>query len=415
MVLVLVDALRPDHLGSYGYSKATSPNIDRLAREGSRYTRVYANAPWTRPSTASFLTGLNASRHRAESAKSKLPKNVTTLAERLRKRGWVTAGFVANGNGGSLAGLEKGFHLFRDPTNYYTKSKRGKTYNGLPRGELIVEDSLKWLKRQKNKNVFLFLFLVDPHDPYRAPRRLEKEFLPKGYKGKVRRTALWEYNNDYSPQEREAMISVYDASIRYADEALGKFFDGLKTQGRYDDSTIMVSADHGEGFGEHNFYLHAHHFWDEVVRIPLVIKGPQFKAGTVNNMLCDSIDVTRTLAQLGEAVHADLPGNSLLGVHAPGKVVISEYNEFGIRRQAAVNDSYKVIWQKPVDQKRFLEAVKRPEYFPSVSMDKEVVRIFNLKSDPMEKNDLLSGAPKEALKLLDTLRAFVNRSREQGS
>ena len=88
MVLVLVDALRPDHMGAYGYDKPTTPELDKLAAISTRYTRAYANAPWTRPSTASFLTGLNASRHRTETSKQKLPQDITTLAERF-KEGWV--------------------------------------------------------------------------------------------------------------------------------------------------------------------------------------------------------------------------------------------------------------------------------------------------------------------------------------
>ena len=89
--LILVDALRPDHMGVYGYDKPTTPEMDKVALQGTRYERAYVNAPWTRPSTASFLTGLNASRHKAETAKTKLPKSVTTLAERLNAAGWTTA------------------------------------------------------------------------------------------------------------------------------------------------------------------------------------------------------------------------------------------------------------------------------------------------------------------------------------
>ena len=175
--LILVDAMRPDHMGSYGYDKPTTPNLDVLATKGRRYTRMYVNAPWTRPSTTSFLTGLNASRHATETAKTKLPAKVKTLAGHLKKSGWMTAGFVANGNGGSLAGLEKGFDVFRDPTNTYTKKVRGKTYNGLPTGEFLIARTLEWLETVKTKKLFVFLFLVDPHDPYYAPPDLEKKFV----------------------------------------------------------------------------------------------------------------------------------------------------------------------------------------------------------------------------------------------
>ena len=413
IVLVLVDALRPDHMGAYGYDKNTSPNLDRLASEGTLYTRAYVNAPWTRPSTASFLTGLNASRHGVETARDRLSSKVVTLTERLGEVGWKSAGFVANGNGGSLARLQQGFDIFRDPTNAYTRKKRGKTYNGLPRGEFLVRKALQHLSRSTAKKEFLFLFLVDPHDPYGAPPRLEKRFLGE-HRGKVRRRASWEYNNNYSEAERRSMVALYDASIAYADEALGTFFDALKKRGLYDNATIIVSADHGEGLGEHQFYLHAHHFWDEVIRVPVIIKGKGFSRA-VDKRLTQSLDITRTIVDVAGASSAGLPGRSLLEPPPPGGWVISEYNEFGIHRQAIVGQRYKVIWQRPADAAWFDREVKKRKYFPSVSFDKEVIRVFDLEADPKERVDLALSPPGEAKELLQILRDFVDKGQVEGS
>jgi arylsulfatase A-like enzyme len=413
IVLVLVDALRPDHLGAYGYGANTSPHLDQLAAEGTRYTRAYVNAPWTRPSTASFLTGLNASRHGVETARDRLPTRVVTLAERLREAGWKSAAFVANGNGGSLARLQQGFDTFRDPTNAYTRKKRGKTYNGLPRGDFLVRKALKHLNRSKAQKEFLFLFLVDPHDPYGAPARLEKRFLGE-HRGKVRRRASWEYKNNYPEAERRSMQAVYDASVAYADEALGTFFKALKKKGLYDNATIIVSADHGEGFGEHQFYLHAHHFWDEVIRVPVIIKGKGFAAGA-DPRLTQSLDITRTIAEIAGASTAGLPGRSLLAPPSPKGWVISEYNEFGIHRQAIVGQRYKVIWQRPADAAWFDREVKKRAYFPSVSFDKEVITVFDLEADPKERVNLALSPPKRASELLHILRDFVRKGEAEGS
>ncbi|MEM6733364.1 MAG: sulfatase-like hydrolase/transferase, partial [Myxococcota bacterium] len=202
--LILIDAVRADSVGSYGYDKPTTPTLDKLAERGVRYTRTYANAPWTRASTASFFSGLNGSRHRTETDKAKLPKGTRTLARRLREAGWQTTGFSANGNGGAIANLDQGFHLFEDPSNAYSRKetrkrcqkKYGKTipkekhdqairedcirYVGLPTGEFIVHRTLEHLKTSKAKKEFVFLFLVDPHDhklSYYAPPPLEKMFL----------------------------------------------------------------------------------------------------------------------------------------------------------------------------------------------------------------------------------------------
>ncbi len=408
VVLILVDAMRPDHTSAYGYQRATTPNLEQLAREGVRYTTVYSNAPWTRPSTVSFLTGLNASRHRTETASSKLPAGIVTLAERMKTAGWTTSAFVANGNGGSLAGLERGFDIFEDPTNTYTKAKRGKTYNGLPTAQFIVDKALAHLAKSRAQREMMFLFFVDPHDPYGAPPQLEKMFLGN-FKGTIRRHALWEINNDYPDDERFSMQAIYDAGIRNADNALGTFVAGLKKMGLFKPATIIVSADHGEGFGEHGFYLHAHHFWDEVIRIPLIVHGPRFLP-QVDVRLTQPIDVARTIVELGGGNVGEMPGRSLLEAPAPSADVISEYNEFGIHRQAITDGRYKVIWQRPADAAWFDREVKKREYFPSVSFDKEVVHVFDLKSDPAEKTNLAAAMPKTAAALLSKLKEFVGES-----
>lgn len=406
VVLVLIDALRADAVGAYGYTRPTTPVIDQLAAEGTRYTRAYVNAPWTRPSTTSFLTGLHASRHRTQTASSKLPADVTTLAQRLRAKGWKSSGFVANGNGGSLAGLDRGFDKFEDPTNTYTKAARGLTYNGLPRGEFIVERVLAHLGKSQADKEFVFIFLVDPHDPYGSTPELEKTFLGPDFKGTLRRKTLWERDNDYPADERHSARAIYDAGIRYADLAVGQLVDGLKQQGRWDATTLFVSADHGEGFGEHGFYLHGHHFWDEVVRVPLIARGPKF-GREVSERPTQAIDVTRTIVELAGADATDLPGTSLVGSKPAKPRVISEYNEFGIRRQAITDGRYKVIWQRPALREVYAREVGPTTYFPSVSFDRETVHAFDLVADPREQKNLAESLPAEAAGLLDELRAFV--------
>lgn len=410
VILLLVDAMRADHLGSYGYPKPTSPVMDGLAAEGQRYTRAYVNAPWTRPSTTSYLTGLNASRHRTETAKSKLPEDVTTIAQRLSKAGWATAGFTANGNGGSLAGLQKGFQRFEDPTNTYTKDARGVVFNGLPTGQFMAEKVLGYLAGSKAQKQFVFVFLVDPHDPYGAPPELEQQFLGKDFKGTIRRKASWEVNNNYPADELFSMQAIYDAGIRNADLAIGQIVEGLKAQGRWADTTLFISADHGEAFGEHGVFLHAHHFYDEILRVPLIAHGSRFAPG-VSDRLTQSIDVSSTILDIAGVKAPELSGVSLLAPTGVGSV-ISEYNEFGIHRQAIIADKTKVIWQRPADEEFFMREVHNKALFPSVSFDKDVVHVFDLGADPKEKTNLASTMPGQSQALLGNLKAFVAATRE---
>jgi arylsulfatase len=412
ILLVLFDAVRADHVGAYGYTRGTTPTLDGLAQRGVRFTRAYTNAPWTRASTACYLTGLNASRHRTQTDKSRLPADVVTLAERLEKAGWKTAGFSANGNGGSLAGFDRGFSLFRDPTHGFDKAKRGKTYNGLPSAEFLTQQVLGHLKGSTAKKEFLFIFYVDPHDPYGAPPVLEKKFLGD-FKGTVRRKASWEKDNAYPEDERFSMQALYDAGIYYADSQVGVLLEGIEKLGRLGQTTLFFSSDHGEGFGEHGFYLHAHQFWEEVVHIPLVAFGPRFPAG-VDERLTQTLDVTATIAELAGADTTGLMGRSLLHPADPDRPVISEYNEYGIHRQMIVGKSHKVIWQKPADEAWYLASfpnkvsdAEKKALFPSVSFDREVVQVFDLAADPFEKQNLAEKMPAPAAALLATLREFV--------
>jgi arylsulfatase A-like enzyme len=405
IVVVLIDALRAREVGAYGYDRPTTPHIDALAKLGTRYTRAYANAPWTRPSTACLLTGLNASKHRTETETSVLPAAITTLAERLQQAGFHTAGFTANGNGGSLAGLQRGFDIFEDPTRTYTKSKRGTTYNGLPTGPFIVERALSFLKTSAADKQFLFLFLVDPHDPYQAPPELEAMFLGD-FKGKVRRHARWEYDNDYPEDERFSMKAIYDAGVRYADQAVGELVTGLAALGVREHTTLFVTADHGEGFGEHKFYLHAHQFWEEVIHVPLLAVGPRF-APAVDDRLTQTIDVSATVAELAAADVGGLMGASLLEPAAAGTHVISEYNEFGIHRAAIRGERFKVVWQRPADEAWYLRTAKKKEFFPSVSFDRDTVHVFDMTNDPDERALLAPPLAPEAYALLQALQSFV--------
>ena len=159
--------------------------------------------------------------------------------------------------------------------------------------------------------------------------------------------------------------------------------------------------------GEHGFYLHAHQFWEEVIRVPLLVWGPKFSPGN-DPRLTQSIDITQTILELAGLKDESLPGRSLLAPAWDDGVVISEYNEFGIRRQAIIGERYKVIWQRPADVPAFKKAVRRPEFFPSVSMDREVIQVYDLKTDPKETRDLSKEMPEDAAALLRTLRNFVS-------
>lgn len=412
MVLIVICPARPDHMSAYGYHKHTTPNLKALADDGIRFTRMYANAPWTRASTACILTGQNSSRNNCQRDIDKLGADKLTIAQRLRRAGYRTGGFVANGNASSLASLNRGFDFYRDSQSYWHK---------LASATEVVDEALGWIETVKKKKFFTLLFFVDPHDPYKAPSEYEKRFLPKNFSGEPKRHASWEVHNNYSAAERDQLISLYDAGLSYADHEIGRFIAGLKAKGLYDKTTIVMTGDHGEGFGEHGYYLHGHHFENEILRVPLIIKHPDLNVkGQYSDALVNSIDIVPTMLEIaGVKGGPELTGLPLLSSLAgPGipddRVIFSEYNEFGIRRSAIVRRDAKLILQRPAD-KTYLSVrlAGHLELLPSVVFDREHMTYYQLDQDPFEKHQAWSADNKTAQKMLKQLRTFLQGEAKQ--
>lgn len=405
IVMIVVCPSRPDHLSVYGYDKPTTEHLAKLADDGILFTRMYTNAPWTRAGSACLFTGMNGSRNGCQRDVDKLDPSTLTIAQRLRRAGYQTGGFVANGNASSLADLHRGFDVYRDSRTYWHK---------LASGAEVVDEAVQWIQTVKDKKFFALLFFVDPHDPYRAPAEYEQRYL-KGFKGEPRRRAAWEYNNAYPRAEVDSMKAIYDAAYDYTDDQIGRFLGELDTLGLYQQATVLMTADHGEGFGEHGYFLHAHHFEDEIVRIPLIIKRPGFgPKGSYVDDLVQSIDVAPTLLEVaGVAKPKELPGLPLLSTLAGAgipkdRVVISEYNEFGIRRAAIIRRDAKLILQRPADKDYLSKRLSgHLELLPTVTFDKEVMTYYRLDVDPFEKHNVWKPDDAVAADLLEKLRAFI--------
>lgn len=412
IVLIVICPARPDHMTVFGYDKPTTKHLAKLADEGISFTRMYANAPWTRASTACILTGENSSRNNCQRDIDKLSPKKLNIAQRLRKAGYRTAGFVANGNASSMAHLHRGFEVYRDSQTYWHK---------LANGAEVVDEAVTWLESVKKQKTFTLMFFVDPHDPYKAPPEYEKRYLPEGFTGEPRRRASWEYNNKYPEAERQQLLAIYDAGMNYTDDQIGRFIKKLKANKLYDKTTIVVTGDHGEGFGEHGYYLHAHHFEDEIIRVPLIIKRPGISpAGGYNDGLVNSIDVVPTILEIaGQKIPTNLTGLPLLSTLAgkgipQDRVIYSEYNEFGIRRAAIIRRDAKVILERPAYQEYLSARLGgRLELLPTVSFDKEVITYYKMDTDPFEKTNAYTPNHPVAGPLLKQLRVFIEGGEEQ--
>lgn len=265
IILIVVDALRPDHLGCYGYGRQTSPNIDRLAGRGARFENAYSNAPWTKPSVASIFTSLYPNVHQTINRFDVLSEKALTLAERLKAEGYFTC--LVNGGNALIHefNYDQGF-------DYYAYSESLDSAPAVRRFESL-------LSQTGGKNLFVYVHLMDTHLPYHLNdlnRELvgarRQEFWP----GQLDRDSIRELTagGKLSGQDRDYLISLYDEQIRYADARIGEMISALESRGLLSGSLVLLTSDHGEEFWEHGNYEHGHSLYDELLRVPLVIAGP---------------------------------------------------------------------------------------------------------------------------------------------
>lgn len=391
VILVIVDALRPDRLGAYGYDRPTSPNIDRLADEGLVLSNFFSDSTWTRPSTASLLTGLPYASHRCD-AYRRLDDAVPTLAERFAKAGFETAAFLANPVTSSRFGFTRGFgHVVEPPPG----SKK-RAWAAAPEANELVDAALQWLRTAAHKRFFLVLFFVDVHDPWKAPEEYRKRFEPSRV---PQRNVAREVAKALSPAVQEGLVGAYDAELAFVDHELGRFFAGLEGLGLMERATVALTADHGDAFGEHLAYRHAFHIWDEVLRTPLILRSPAFsERGAYADPAFQGHDLGLTLLDAaGIPLPDDLKGvgvSVLEGLANPDaylardRILVHAVGVHGLRRAALRSRSGKLIVHFPTKEKTFLKKFGSRSAVPSAIFGKEKHLYYHLLDDPLERAPL---------------------------
>jgi arylsulfatase A-like enzyme len=304
VVLVSIDTLRPDHLRCYGYGRPTSPHLDALAAAGTLFERAYAPSSWTLPSHTSMLSGLSPFRHGAVDASVRIPDHVPLVADLLRARGYDTLGVVGNPFVSEHFGFRRGF------TRWLERRKSG-TDPEAYQVELVAE------LRRLRPPFFAFLHYNSVHHPYAPPPPFNR-FAPAGAEGirgaRVGRLlhALEKGAPPVTPAEREMMIGLYDGEILAMDDRLGRTLREL-SRAFGDDLLVVVTSDHGEEFLEHGSLMHSRTLYDELLHVPLVLRGGGLPTGKRVREMVSLMDVAPTLLDwAGAPVPAGLDGRSLL-------------------------------------------------------------------------------------------------------
>lgn len=308
IVVVILDAARRDHFGCYGYPRRTTPRIDALAREALVFDDVSALAPYTLCSVPTMLTGTSFLAHGVVEHGDRLADEVVTLAETLRDRGYETAAFSSSPNNSRALGFDQGFETFVET---WTKVQRGRQSRDPFR---LTHEVLGWLRQRHDpRPLFLLVHYIPPHEPYDPEPRFDV-FSDPAYDGpvdgaypvlrKIDRGAI-----EATPADLRHIRDLYDGNLLRADAALGPLLVWMRQSTRWDETVMLVTADHGEAMVEHGRTTHNSTVYEEMLAVPFILRLPP-------GMRSDSVDRHRlgNLADLAPTL-AGLAGTELPGSH----------------------------------------------------------------------------------------------------
>ena len=337
ILLISIDSLRADHLSVYGYRKETSLHLSELAFDGMVYENAITAANWTGASIASILTGLYPTCHGYSNKRYYLDDGQESIASILQQNGFTTACFSNNMYISSRSGLDAGFdHFFyrgvreqksdtsAEPSRKSRLLQKAKDRIGMPQKNLIknlvdvffYEKSLhrddgayatevamtRWLQEQdRHKPFFAYVHYQEPHSVYFPPYPYRRRFFSLGWLEEGRYLEFDHINyfagkTHFTESQVNHYMELYDGEIAYLDWRLGRLFQFLKKEGMYDDTVIIVTADHGEMFGEGGFFWHAFCLYEPLIRVPLIIRYPEwFSRDTRSLEIVQTNDLTPTL------------------------------------------------------------------------------------------------------------------------
>lgn len=377
VILISVDTLRPDRLGCYGYARGTSPNIDRLAREGITFEDAISSAPLTLPSHASILTGLYPISHGIrDNGTFSLRPDFVTLAEVFKGAGYRTAAFIGAFVMDSRYGLDQGFDVYDDDL---TGGRQLSAFGYSERtADAVTGTASAWLEGAEEP-FFAFLHYYDPHTPYEAPA---------------------EYRNRHT-------LRSYDAEIAFTDFEIGRFLACLERLGLTERTLIVFVSDHGEGLGQHGEATHGYLVYEPTLRVPFVMRFPEesglagaAERGSRIGFPVRLIDLMPTvLDAAGLETEAAMDGRSLLPL-VRGESLAPEFCYF-----ETFYPHFAYRWSP-------LRGVRFNEWKYILAPEEEM---YNIKEDRAESNNLMAQRGEMAAELSKALKEFLRLEAEAGT
>jgi arylsulfatase A-like enzyme len=411
VIIILVDCLRADHLGCYGYGKATSLSIDRLAKTGVIFENCIAPSSWTIPSVVSLFTGVYPQQHGMNSFGPLLPDSLTNLQEGIQQSGMTTAAFITNDYLKHRLGYGKGFSYYYDhyleQTFIEYVASRLFFFNALlhfknnlfyPRSvdpggarwwsigvppfnhekrsaEKVTDDVIRWLTNHRAEPFYIYVHYMDVHSPYDTIWY-----------------SLFDRDQYDAQDEKGKLINTYDGRIAYVDRQVRRIWETLEKLGIADDTLLVVTADHGEELYDHGGIGHCTTLYEELIRVPLIVLHPSGEVRRIPTQV-RLIDLPPTILDfLDLPVPAHMRGNSLASVltdasQLPQSAHAVSYTSRG--RKSLTTEEGRKLWEQKVwNQGIVQESLRVDNDWKIIIGDDGNTELYNLTEDGGENQNL---------------------------
>ncbi len=420
--LILIDSARSDHFSCYDHKPATTPNIDKLAEDSVLYTNAFTPAGWTRPAVTSIFTGLWPECY-GISEQRYLNDDMTTVSEVLKNSSYNTFMVVNNPYISPATGFEPNVDRFCsvNRSNLLSQIDYDVLLRNIPNFlkyqvyevykkrilkiylDLLVDQASKIIKKSSHQNRPIFLYLhLDVHHPYVTDRKYFRKFLQNNCSEKIIKEVEesqldihYFLNPHFSPEQKEVYFRIlttfYNTSLYKNDILIGRFISTLKSRNMYDDSLIVITSDHGEYFGDHGLVSHGPYLYEQVIRVPLIVKYPKVMHLTgISSKLVSTIDLFPTICEIvgykKERIFQKVQGISFLS-NDEHKFVISQRKNFPEGLQYW-KDRYPHL-SEYFDQYDYGDLIAlRYKKYKFIWSSKKRYALFDLEMDPHEETNL---------------------------
>lgn len=409
IVVVTLDTTRADHLGTYGYDRARTPNLDALSASGIRFDAAWTVSNNTLPAHVAVLSGLQPQRAGVPRNGHKLPSSTPWAPEALQAAGYETAAFVSASALSAKLGLDRGFDVFDDAFDVKELDQRQR------HGDDTTDAALAWLAKPRDRPFFLWVHYFDPHYPYTPPAPYDTMY-GAGYSGPADGSLeyllrVWgrggQEKIETTAADRQRMIDLYDGEIAWLDTQLGRLFEAVDAGGRSADTLIIVTADHGESLDEHDYLFdHGEFLYEPSLHIPLIVRPPvrMGRAPSVVSSAVQNVDVATTaLAAAGVVPPGPLDGGDLLAVASgesadpasADRAFAESCRPWQIERRY---DGWKNLHKAQAVRDGSLKLIATPY--------KNRLELYDLASDPGEREDLSGARPADVARLAGLIESW---------